>query len=97
MSDDKKNGHRITPQTVIAAGTILLTIGGSWFAWGQQTGELKQKVSTLEQRQSEDRKDTKEALNKVDTKVERIDQNVNQILQTIKAMEAVQRAERSKR
>jgi len=97
MSDEKKNGHRITPQTVIAFVAVVASIGGSWFAWGQHTGELNQRVTTVEKRQDEDRQNVYREQKQITEKVERVDGNVQLILRKLDAMEAVQRAERERR
>jgi len=97
MADEKQKNGRITWPTLAAVATALLALGGSWFTWGQQAGELRQRVMNVEQRQSEDRKETKDNISEVKRDVKQIGSDVQTILQTIKAMEAVQRAERSKR
>lgn len=93
MSDEKKNGRFHIGTAVIVLGMI----GGPLAVWGdsqRKDAVRDEKITNVEKRQAEDRQTTKESLRQVDTKVERIDENVQQILQTIKAMEAVQRADR---
>ena len=78
MSEAKSN-------TRIHVGTVLLVlgmIGGPLLVWGdaqRKDGQRDEKITVLEKRQIEDRKDTKEAIQKIDTKVERIDENVTRI------------------
>lgn len=93
MVDDKKNG-RVSLAAVL---TVLGIIGGPLAVWGDaqiERGAMKEKVATVEQRQAEDRHATKEAINKIDTKVERIDQNVNSILLKLNTLETLQRQQR---
>lgn len=96
MTDEKKNG-RISLQSAIAILAVVASLGGSWFAWGQKTGQLEQRVQTIEQRQAEDRRDTKESVHEVRRDVKQIGSDVQVILQTIKAMEAVQKSDRRER
>jgi len=95
MSDEKKK-----PITV---GTVLLiagVIGGPLAVYSEaqvERGSTKERISHIETRQQEDRKDTRQAISEVREHVKIIDQNTQQILQTIKVMEAEQRAERRER
>jgi hypothetical protein len=93
------NGERrgMSPAFVGIAITALVALGGLIvfvLAFGKDLGAQQQRIDTVEKRQVEDRTATGEKLNKVEGKVERIDANVNLILQEIRAMQAEQRAER---
>jgi uncharacterized protein HemX len=88
------NGHEISMSTVLAVVMAVGTLAGSWFVWGQQAGELRQNVQTLKERAEEDRKTSRENISEVKEHVKQIDKATQEILQTLKAMEAVQRAER---
>lgn len=93
MADEKKNGRFHIGTAVIVLGMIA----GPLAVWGdaqRKDGIRDEKITNVEKRQAEDRKDTRENLNEVKEHVKIIDQNVQTILQTIKAMEAVQRADR---
>jgi uncharacterized protein HemX len=93
MADPQKNGR-------VHLGTVLLVlgvIGGPLAVWGdaqRKDGQVSEKLSTLEKRQQEDRSDTRQNINEVKQHVQQIDKATQEILQTIRAMEAVQKAER---
>ena len=88
------NGHKLSLSTVLSVIGMVAALAGSWFVWGQQAGEIKQKVQTIEERQKEDRRDTRQNISEVKEHVKQIDKATQEILQTIRAMEAVQKAER---
>jgi acetyl-CoA carboxylase alpha subunit len=71
---------------LIALATIAVTYG-----------QTKEKVMNIEERQKEDRRNTRENISEVREHVKQIDKATQEILQTLKAMEAVQRAERRER
>lgn len=93
MADQPKNGR-------VHLGTVLMVlgvIGGPLVVWGdanRKEGQITEKLSTLEKRQQEDRSDTRQNINEVKQHVQQIDRATQEILQTIRAMEAVQKAER---
>ena len=93
MADPQKNGR-------VHLGTVLMVlgvIGGPLAVWGdaqRKEGQVSEKLSTLEKRQMEDRFDTRQNINEVKQHVQQIDKATQEILQTIKSMEAVQKAER---
>lgn len=93
MADEKKNGR-------VHIGTVLIVlgmIGGPLAVWGEsqlERGQTKEQLQTLKQRQEEDRRDTKQSISEVKGHVQQIDKATQEILQTIRAMEAVQKAER---
>ncbi len=92
MAEEKKNG-RIHLSTILAIVGIL---GGPLLVWGdaqRKDGQVTEKLSTLEKRQHEDRMDTRQNINEVKEHVKQIDRATQEILQTIRAMEAVQKAE----
>lgn len=92
-ADEKKNG-RISLSTV---AILVGIIGGPLAVWGDGQREIattKEKLSQLERRAHEDRKNTRESISEVREHVKLIDQNTQLILQKITAMEAVQREER---
>lgn len=94
--DEKKNG-RISLSTV---AVIFGIIGGPLAVWGdaqRESGSTKEKLTQLERRAQEDRKNTREAISEVKEHVKLIDQNTQMILQKLTAMEAVQKAERRER
>lgn len=95
-SDEKKNG-RISIQTVIAGVAVIASLGGSWWAFGQHTGEMKQRLATVEQRQAEDRRDTKDSIKEVKENVRQISSDVQVILRQLNTMEALQRQQRRDR
>lgn len=66
-------------------------------SFGKDLGAQQQRIDTIERRQVEDRVETGKKIEKVDTKVERIDANVNTILQEIRAMQASIETERRAR
>ena len=96
MSDEKKNG-RISLSTV---ATIAALIGGPFIVWGAlnaEQGKQKEKVEQLEKRQAEDRRATRESINELKEHSKTIDHATQLILQEIRAMKAVQEAERRRR
>lgn len=96
MADEKKNGR--LPLSTVAL--IVGIIGGPLAVWGEsqlERGATKEKITTIERRQEEDRRVTRENISEVKDHVKIIDQNTQIILQEIRAMQAVQRAERRER
>ena len=98
MADDnnKKNGRFHIGTAVI----ILGMIGGPLAVWGEsqlERGSTKEKIAQIEKRQQEDRRSTRENLNEVKEHVKTIDQSTQLILQELRAMKAVQDAERRRR
>lgn len=92
--DDRKSFSLKTVAVIVGI------IGGPLLVWGEsqvERGTTKEKLSTIERRQDEDRRTTRESISEVKEHVKVIDQNTQVILQTIKAMEAEQRAERRAR
>jgi hypothetical protein len=87
----------------ISLSTIAIIVGmiaGPLAVWGdsqKERGTTNEKLTTLERRQNEDRKDTRAAISEVKEHVKLIDHNTQIILQKITAMEAVQRSERRER
>lgn len=78
---------------VSAAAGLLVWVGGI----SADQGQIKNKVRNLEQRQAEDRKDTREAISEVKEHVRIIDRNTQLILQEVRSMQAVNAAERRER
>ena len=98
MADDnnKKNGRFHIGTAVIIIGMI----GGPLAVWGEsqlERGTTKEKITALEKRQQEDRRDMRQNVNEVKEHVKTIDQATQMILQEIRAMKAVQEAERRRR
>lgn len=96
MSDQKKNG-RVSLTTI---AVIVGIIGGPLAVWGEsqlERGATKEKLTQMEKRQADDRRDTRQNISEVKEHVKQIDQNVQVILQKITAMEAVQRETQRRR
>ena len=98
MADDnnKKNGRFHIGTAVIIIGMI----GGPLAVWGEsqlERGTTKEKITALEKRQQEDRRDTRQNINEVKEHVKAIDQATQTILQELRSMKAVQEAERRRR
>ena len=98
MADDnnKKNGRFHIGTAVIIIGMI----GGPLAVWGEsqlERGTTKEKIQQIERRQQEDRRDMRQNVNEVKEHVKTIDQATQMILQEIRAMKAVQEAERRRR
>ena len=99
MSDEKhKNGNgRISLGVIL---TVLGMVVGPLAVWGdgqRKAGELDEKVTTLQKRSEEDRKDQRQQVNEVKEYAKAIDSNVQIILQKLTAMEAVQRQQQQRR
>jgi hypothetical protein len=95
MTEERKNG-RLDIKTVLV---VLGLIGGPLAVWGEsqlERGSTKEKISNLERRRDEDRRDTRQSIQELKEHVKQIDQNTQTILQTIRAMEAVQKTERGR-
>lgn len=93
MADEKKNG-RISLQTI---AVVVGIIGGPLAVWGEsqlERGSTKEKLTQIEKRQEEDRRDMRANVNEVKEHVKQIDQSTQLILQELRAMKAVQEAER---
>ena len=98
MADDnnKKNGRFHIGTAVIIIGMI----GGPLAVWGEsqlERGTTKEKIQQIERRQQEDRRDMRQNVNEVKEHVKTIDQATQMILQEMRAMKAVQEAERRRR
>lgn len=95
--EDKR---RMSPAFIGVALSALGALAGMVvfaLSFGKDLGAQQQRIDTIEKRQVEDRVTTGEKINRVEVKVEKIDGNVNLILQEIRAMQAEQRArERSR-
>lgn len=91
------NGHKISLGNVLTVLGMLGGLAAVWVALSVDAADTKRRLTTAEQRQAEDRTETKEKLKDVDQKVERIDTNVNTILRKLDAMDAERRAERRER
>lgn len=74
------------------AGMVVFAL-----SFGKDLGAQQQRIETIEKRQIEDREVGSHKLNKLENKVEKIDGNVNLILQEIRAMQAEQRARERER
>lgn len=96
MADEKKNG-RLTITQAIALLGLLGAIGGVWGTLAAESADTKRRVDTVEKRQTEDREQVRRDQAEIKDHVKLIDTNVQTILQTIKAMEAVQKTERRER
>lgn len=93
MSEEKKSGRFHIGTAVILIGMI----GGPLAVWGEaqlERGETRQKITTLEKRASEDRRAVRESLSEQNAQIKNIDQATQLILQELRAMKAVQEAER---
>lgn len=96
MSDEnnnKKNGRFHIGTAVILVGII----GGPLAVWGEsqlERGETRQKINQLEKRAAEDRRAVRESLSEQNAQIRNIDQATQLILQEVRAMKAVQEAER---
>jgi hypothetical protein len=97
MAEEKKGANGFHARTAL---TIIGIIGGPLLVWGDvqmERGSTKEKIAHIERRQEEDRKNTRQDINEVKEHVKLIDQTTQTILQEIRAMQAVQRAERRER
>lgn len=80
------NGHKISLATVLSIVGMVAAMAGSWFVWGQQAGELKQKVQTIEERQKEDRRELKADQKEIKTDVKDVKNEVVQIRIILESM-----------
>lgn len=97
MAEEKKSANGFHLRTAL---TILGIIGGPLLVWGDvqmERGTTKEKIAHIEKRQQEDRLNTRQDINEVKEHVKLIDQTTQTILQEIRAMQAVQRAENRER
>jgi hypothetical protein len=77
--------------------TIIGMAGGLIVAWNQlsaQSSNNARDIKAAVERAKEDREDFRKSLDKIDAKVQRTEENVQLILQELKAMEALRRADR---
>jgi len=96
VSDEKKNGRISLASVAMVVGIV----GGPLAVYSEaqvDRGRSAERLQHIEKRQEEDRKDTRQAISEVREHVKIIDQNTQVILQSIKVMEAEQRAERRAR
>ncbi len=95
MRGEERRGVSFASITVAVSAITAL---GGFGVLAMDAGAQKQRIETIEKRQIEDREVGSHKLNKLENKVEKIDGNVNLILQEIRAMQAEQRArERGRR
>ena len=77
-------------QWIAIALTAAAALGSIAWTYGQNT----QRITTIEKRQEEDRRETKQNINEVKEHAKAIDATTQLILQELRAMKAVQDAER---
>lgn len=78
----------------IAIFVSILGLLGGLSIFVMDLGAQKERIDTIKKRLAEDRSNTAQAIAKLDGKVESVNNNVNLILQEIRAMQAEQRVER---
>lgn len=96
MAEEKKNGRL----TLTSFAMLVAIVGGPLAVWGdaqRKDGQREEQILTLQKQRDQDRSDTRTSINEVKEHVKLIDQNTQIILQEIRAMQAVQRAERRER
>lgn len=96
MDEKNKNG-RVSIATVLAVVGIIVGPIAGWGAGEVKRGELVEKVNNLEQRQTEDRREVKERLQRIEDKTQRTDENVQQILRKLDVIESRQQQQRRDR
>lgn len=93
----KINGHEFSISTALMILGMVAAMAASWFVWGQQAGEIKQRVTTVEKRQEEDRTELRNDQREIKQDVKQTATDVQTILRKLGEMEAVQRAEERRR
>lgn len=73
------NGHKLSLSTILSVIGMVAALAGSWFVWGQQAGELRQRVTTVEERQKEDRKVLREDQKEIKGDLKEVKSEVQQI------------------
>lgn len=93
MSDEKKNGRSLAYLASVAGLVLaLLGIGGYVAAIAADHADTKRRVTTVEQRQTEDRQTVQRDQREIKRDVKDIGENVQVILRKLDAIEAAQRA-----
>lgn len=96
MADNnKKNGLDLKTALI-----ILGIIGGPLAVWGEaqlERGSTKEKISTIERRQQEDRDTSHADQREIKQDIKEVKSDVQTILRKLEGMEAVQRAQRRER
>jgi hypothetical protein len=81
------NGHKISLGNIVAVLGMLAGLGATWATLSADSADTKRRVTTVEDRQKEDRRDIKQRLEQFDERSRRTDENVQKILGKIEAME----------
>jgi TolA-binding protein len=86
-TDMQVNGHKISLGNVLTVLGMLVGLGATWATLSADNADTKRRVTTVEDRQKEDRRDIKQRLEQFDERSRRTDENVQKILGKIEAME----------
>jgi hypothetical protein len=86
-TDMQVNGQKISFANILVILGMLAAIGASWATLSADNADTKRRVTTVEDRQKEDRRDIKQRLEQFDERSRRTDENVQKILGKIEAME----------
>jgi hypothetical protein len=99
VSDEKRNGNRSLGLLATLASLVVavLAIGSYVVAIAGDNADTKRRVTNIENRQAEDRAETKRDVREVKADVKQIGTDVQIILRKLDAMEAAQRARERER
>ena len=81
------NGHKFSLGNVLTILGMLAAIAASWATLSADNADTKRRVTTVEDRQKEDRRATTKSLEKVESKLETVGADVQKILGKLEAME----------
>ena len=96
MSLEKERRKYLSIGNVIAGLMFLGALGGVWGTLAADSATNKQRLSTLEQRNDETRKEIKDVAHEIKVDVKEVKNDVQQILRKLDSMDAVQRSERTR-
>lgn len=76
---------------VLSMLLLFTMLGAGWMTLASENTDTKRRVTVLEGRQAEDRKNAKQAQEKLEGKLDKVDDNVQAILREIFAMKRLRR------
>jgi len=96
MSIEKERRKYFSLGNVIGGLMFLGALGGVWGTLAADSATTKQRLTALEQRSEETRKEIRETAHEIKTDVKEVKSDVQLILRKLDSMDAVQRSERTR-
>ena len=94
MTIEKNRRHFVSPGNILTILAMFGALAGSYATLYADNADTKRRITTLEQRNEETRKEIKEVAHEIKGDVKEVKGDVQLILRKLEGMEAVNRAER---